>query len=127
MVLADVSGHPTRGPVTEAGQGGSECTQRYRTVPSHQNTQIKSSKSRSRQPQASSQQTASTTSRLTKKVEVDLEKAGLTLNIKDTADWVAAVTRSSGRTEINPAKTYSENGLSGTVEIEWGPRHGGGG
>ena len=61
------------------------------------------------------------------KVEVDLEKAGLTLNIKDTADWVAAVTRSSGRTEINPAKTYSENGLSGTVEIEWGPRHGGGG
>ena len=61
------------------------------------------------------------------KVEVELEKASRTLEIKDTADWVATVTGPSGKRTINPEKTYSENGLSGKVEIDWGPSEGGGG
>jgi hypothetical protein len=28
---------------------------------------------------------------------------------------------------IDPSKTYAENGLSGNVEIDWGPSEGGGG
>ena len=61
------------------------------------------------------------------KVEVELEKANRVLKIKDTADWVAAVTGPAGQRRIDPAKTYSENRLSGKVEIDWGPSEGGGG
>ena len=61
------------------------------------------------------------------KVEFELEKAGLELSIKVTDDWVAKVNGPSGMSEIDPAKTYSENGLSGKVEIDWGPRERGGG
>ena len=61
------------------------------------------------------------------KVEVELEKAEFELNIKVTDDWVAKINGPSGMSEIDPAKTYSENGLSGKVEIDWGPRERGGG
>lgn len=61
------------------------------------------------------------------KVEVELEKAKHELKIKDTAGWVATVTSPSGKRVIDPGKTYLENGLSGEVEIDWGPSEGGGG
>ena len=61
------------------------------------------------------------------KVEVELEKAGLELRTKNTADWVAAVAGPSGQHVIDPSKTYFENGLSGSIEIDWGPKEGGGG
>ena len=57
------------------------------------------------------------------KVEFILEKAGLTLDLKDTTDWGLNV---AGR-RIDPKQTYAENGLSGKVELSWGPKHGGGG
>ena len=52
-----------------------------------------------------------------------LEKAQKELDIADTTNWIATV----GGTEIDPAKTYAENHLSGQVKIDWGPREGGGG
>lgn len=61
------------------------------------------------------------------KVEFELEKAQLELQIKSTEDWVAQVNESAGMREIDPAKTYAENGLFGKIEIDWGPREGGGG
>ena len=61
------------------------------------------------------------------KVEVALDKARLVLGIKDTTTWVAQVDGPSGRREVKPEATYEENSLSGKVEIDWGPREGGGG
>ena len=61
------------------------------------------------------------------KVEVVLEEAQLKLDLKDIADWVATVNSASGRITIDPMNTYFELGLSGKVEIEWGPEAGGGG
>ena len=61
------------------------------------------------------------------KVEFELEKAQLELQIKSTDDWVAQVTESAGMREIDPNKTYTENGLFGKIDIDWGPREGGGG
>ena len=61
------------------------------------------------------------------KVEVELEKTKDTLKIKDTAGWVATVTTPSGKRVIDPTKSYLENGLSGEIEIDWGPSEGGGG
>jgi len=61
------------------------------------------------------------------RVEVDLDKAKDALKIKDTTGWVATVTLPSGKREINIAQSYRENGLSGDVEIDWGPSEGGGG
>lgn len=61
------------------------------------------------------------------KVEVELEKAKNELKIKDTVGWVATVTSSTGKRAVDPAKNYIENGLSGKVEIDWGPSEGGGG
>lgn len=61
------------------------------------------------------------------KVEIELEKARKELKIKDTAGWVATVTGPAGKRVIDPAKTYLQNGLSGKVEIDWGPSEGGGG
>lgn len=61
------------------------------------------------------------------KVDVELAKAKSELKIKDTAGWIATVTNSSGKRVIDPEKTYLENGLSGEVEIDWGPSEGGGG
>ena len=56
-------------------------------------------------------------------VRVELEKAVHDLHIVDTNGWVARV---DGR-QINPDQSYVENGLSGTVKIDYGPKEGGGG
>ena len=57
------------------------------------------------------------------KVRVDLEKASKELNIVDTSNWIASV----GGNEINIELSYLENHLDGKVDINWGPRAGGGG
>ena len=61
------------------------------------------------------------------KVEIELRKAMEALKIKDTAGWVASVITAAGKRPVDPAKTYAENGLSGEIEIDWGPSEGGGG
>jgi len=61
------------------------------------------------------------------KVEVQLQKAQHKLGIKDTTGWIATVTLATGKKQIDPAKSYRENGLTGNVEIDWGPSEGGGG
>ena len=61
------------------------------------------------------------------KIEFELEKAGRELDIKVTGDWIARVNGPSGMRTIDPAKTYLENGLSGKVDIDWGPKETGGG
>ncbi len=57
------------------------------------------------------------------KVEVELKKAAKKLKLTDTSNWVASVSKNP----IDPDKSYAENGLSGQIEIDWGPREGGGG
>jgi G3E family GTPase len=61
------------------------------------------------------------------KVEVELERAKHELKIKDTTNWVASINGPHGKRFINAAQSYRENGLSGKVEIDWGPSEGGGG
>jgi hypothetical protein len=61
------------------------------------------------------------------KVDVELKHAQNKLKIKDTTGWVATVTNASGRRTIDPERSYSDNQLAGTVEIDWGPSEGGGG
>ena len=61
------------------------------------------------------------------KVEFQLEKAALDLNIKPTSDWIAKANGRGGMRTIDPTKTYMENELSGRVDIDWGPKEGGGG
>jgi hypothetical protein len=60
-------------------------------------------------------------------VHVELDKAKHALHIKDTTNWIASVASPAGKRVIDPSKTYAENGLSGKVEIDWGPSEGGGG
>lgn len=57
------------------------------------------------------------------KISVILKKAANKLGITDTSDWVATV----GEGEVNADSSYLDNGLSGEVEIDYGPREGGGG
>lgn len=52
-----------------------------------------------------------------------LQRAAKKLHLKDTESWVVMV---DGR-DVNPALTFAQNGLSGTVELDWSPREGGGG
>lgn len=61
------------------------------------------------------------------KVEVLLVQAQHKLGIKDTTGWIATVTSTSGKKQIDPTRSYLENGLAGSVEIDWGPSEGGGG
>ena len=56
-------------------------------------------------------------------VKVELEHAAKKLGITNTSSWIATV---SGR-QLDVAQNYVENSLKGTVEINWGPREGGGG
>ena len=56
-------------------------------------------------------------------VHVELAAATRKLEIVDTTNWVARV----GGKEIDVNKSYVENGLTGTVKIDYGPREGGGG
>lgn len=52
-----------------------------------------------------------------------LRKVAHALHLTDVSTWVATV---EGQ-EIDPEKTYAENGLTETVTIQWGPKEGGGG
>lgn len=52
-----------------------------------------------------------------------LHEAAKALNLTDVTNWVATV----GGNSIDPEKTFAENGLTGKVEIQWGPPIGGGG
>ncbi len=57
------------------------------------------------------------------KVEVELHRATKALKLADTAGWVASMNKSP----IDPSRSYEDNGLKGQVDIDWGPREGGGG
>lgn len=61
------------------------------------------------------------------KVDIELMKAKEALKIKDALGWVASVITPTEKRPIDPGKTYLENGLSGQIEIDWGPSEGGGG
>jgi hypothetical protein len=52
-----------------------------------------------------------------------LKKADEKLHIIDTKGWIAVV----GGRKIAIDRSFHENGLSGRVEIDWGPDHGAGG
>lgn len=56
-------------------------------------------------------------------IKVQLQHAVKKLKIADTTGWVAKV----GNRELNIEQNYLENQLSGQVEIDYGPREGGGG
>ncbi len=56
-------------------------------------------------------------------VESILKKADELLHITDTTGWIAVV---AGR-KIDVKRSFASNGLSGRVEIDWGPDHGAGG
>lgn len=57
------------------------------------------------------------------KVRIFLAEAARNLNVTDTNGWVARVDNK----EIDPEKSYDESGLSGQIEIDFGPRESGGG
>jgi acid stress-induced BolA-like protein IbaG/YrbA len=56
-------------------------------------------------------------------VDNELKNAVKELKIVDTTNWVARVDDK----EIDPNKSYLENGLSVTAIMDYGPREGGGG
>jgi hypothetical protein len=56
-------------------------------------------------------------------VKQQLKKAADALTIVDTTGWVAKV----NGTDIDTGKSYADNGLSGTMSIDYGPAEGGGG
>lgn len=56
-------------------------------------------------------------------VAVELEKAAKHLKIKDTSGWIAQV----GGRVVDQTKSYHDNSLSGNIDIDYGPSHGGGG
>lgn len=56
-------------------------------------------------------------------LKVELAHAAKELGITNTTGWIATV----GGRELNVVQSYAENQLAGTVEINWGPREGGGG
>lgn len=56
-------------------------------------------------------------------LKVQLQRAVKELKITDTTNWVAK----AGNRELNVEQNYLENNLNGKVEIDYGPREGGGG
>ena len=52
-----------------------------------------------------------------------MKQAAHKLHITDTTGWVALVDDK----ELKIEESYEDNGLSGQVEIDYGPREGGGG
>jgi hypothetical protein len=56
-------------------------------------------------------------------VKVELAQAAKALKLTNTTNWVAKV----GGTELDIEKSYAANNLSGTVDINYGPRETGGG
>jgi hypothetical protein len=61
------------------------------------------------------------------KISVLLSKAQKELKITDVAGWITTFTDGSGKRQIDAERSYLDNGLSGKVEIDWGPSEGGGG
>lgn len=57
------------------------------------------------------------------KIRIFLAEATRELKIADNSGWIARVNNK----EIDQEKNYEENGLNGEVEIDFGPREGGGG
>lgn len=60
---------------------------------------------------------------LHQKVRIVLAEATRELKIADANGWIATVENR----ELDLEKNYFDNGLSGKVEIDFGPREGGGG
>lgn len=56
-------------------------------------------------------------------IEEQLARAVKKLEIKDATNWVASV----GTRDLNPKLSYRQEGLTGSVDIDYGPREGGGG
>ena len=56
-------------------------------------------------------------------VKQELKKAADALTIVDTTGWVAKV----NGIDIDAGKSYTDNGLSGAVSVDYGPAEGGGG
>jgi hypothetical protein len=56
-------------------------------------------------------------------ISTALDDAKRKLNITAAPDWVVVI----DNRDVNPALTFKQAGLSGSVKIEWGPREGGGG
>lgn len=52
-----------------------------------------------------------------------LKEAEKRYNITDTSNWVAL----RNEAELNPDGSYVDQELSGQLDIDWGPREGGGG
>lgn len=52
-----------------------------------------------------------------------LDDAASDLRLTDTGCWVV---REGGR-QINPERSFAEEGLHGMVKLQWGPHEGGGG
>lgn len=61
------------------------------------------------------------------KISVILEEAKDKLRISDVTNWVVTVIDAKGQRELNPQSSYLDSGLSGKLELDWGPREGGGG
>ena len=57
------------------------------------------------------------------KIRVFLAEAARELKLTDVSNWVVRVNND----EIDPEKSYEENDLSGEIDIDFGPREGGGG
>ncbi len=59
----------------------------------------------------------------TQPVEKILKRAADALNLVDTSNWIA---RCNG-VDLQPQRSYAENGLKGRLDIDYGPRERGGG
>jgi hypothetical protein len=57
------------------------------------------------------------------KIEVVLKKAAKALDLTDTNGWVVRL----GDQTLNPDESFTSQGLTGVVELDWGPEEGGGG
>ena len=60
---------------------------------------------------------------LNQPVKTQLQQAAKKLELADTSNWIAKI----GLRELDASKSYEANNLSGKVEIDYGPREGGGG
>lgn len=52
-----------------------------------------------------------------------LERAARTLHLTDTAAWIVSIDQRA----INIALSFTQNGLTGHVDLDWLPPEGGGG
>jgi hypothetical protein len=57
------------------------------------------------------------------KIRIFLAEAARKLSIADFSNWIARVDNK----EVDPEKSYETNGMTGNIEIDFGPREGGGG